>query len=67
MKDSFFEQIELLVATYQRAGADERRTFDEVVDHLTAILYELLHPEEMEGEQDMLVLTEPSPSRRVLH
>jgi len=67
MKDLFFDQIELLLTAYETADAAERKTFDAVIDHMSAILYELLHPDEMEGERDRIALIEPMPTRRLLH
>jgi hypothetical protein len=67
MKAHFFDQLDLLAATYHRVGAEDRAALDAVVDHVTAILYELLHPEEIEGCDDRLAVAPPSPSGRVLH
>ena len=67
MKEFFFEQFDLLVATYTGLDANERASFDVVIDHVTAILYELLHPEELEGSHEVMALTSPLPGGRVLH
>ena len=67
MKDAFFEQIALLIETYPELTPSERQTFDEAIDHLTAILYELLHPYQIEGAQDLFAVGDPRASGRVLH
>ena len=67
MKELFFDQIDLLMAAYQEADAGQRKMLDAVLDHISTILYELLHADEMEGDTDRMVLTEPVPTRRVLH
>jgi hypothetical protein len=67
MKELFFDQVDLLMAVYQEADDRQRKILDAVLDHVSTILYELLHPDEMEGDRDRIVLNEPVPARRVLH
>ena len=66
MKHEFLDQVELLIATYQQLSGTERQRLDELVDHVTAILYEVLHNDEIAGIRDVTMLSYPS-GPRVLH
>jgi len=66
MKREFLTQIELLISTYEHVQGGERRKLESVIDHITAVIYELLHSDEIEGATDLVLLTDPL-APRVLH
>ncbi len=66
MAHEFLKQVELLLSTYEHVQGAERRKLESVIDHLTAVLYELLHCDEIEGASDLALLTDPL-GPRVLH
>jgi hypothetical protein len=66
VKREFLNQVELLITTYEHVQDAERRKLDLIIDHLTAVIYELLHSEEIDGATGGLLLTNPL-GPRVLH
>ena len=66
MKREFLNQIELLISTYEHVQGAERRKLESVIDHLTAVIYEVLHSDQIEGAGDYVLLTDPI-GPRVLH
>jgi hypothetical protein len=69
MKELFFDQVELLVATYRTGDEAQRARLDQAMDHVTALLYELLHQAEFAAPdyEDVLVAVPPPAAGRILH